>query len=49
MPICGPLANALQKSLKSKTNPNFIEQSYRELTGGLVAINNITGVHKLLQ
>lgn len=49
MPIRGPLANALQKSSESKTNPNFIEQSYRELTSGLVAINNTTGVHRLLQ
>ena len=50
MPILrGPLANALQKSSESKTDPNVIEQSYREPTGGLVAINNTTGVHRLLQ
>lgn len=40
MLIRGPLANALQKSSESKTNPNFIEQSYRELTGGLCEMIN---------
>ena len=47
--LCSPLANALQKSPESNTNPNVIEQSYGEPTGGSVAIKNTTGVHRLLQ
>lgn len=49
MSICDPLANTLQKFSEFKTNPNFIEQSYKEFTSGLVAINNTIDVHRLLQ
>lgn len=38
----------LQKFPESDDNPKFMERSYGEPTGGLVAINHTTGGHRLL-
>lgn len=45
MPLC--LVD-LQEFPESDDDPNFMEQSYGELTGGLVAINHTTDGHRLL-